>query len=486
MRSSIKKQLVFLLLLFTSLVWSAISINSYYDTRSQLEELFDAQLSQSAHVLLELSSHELYEQLAFLSQNQVTKKQNSKNVTVDNSQDNNQIAVPIQIHKYEQHLNYQIWINKTQLAVRTNDAPNVPLTDLNDTFIDYKNEKYDWRVYAVSNSDGTMQVQVAGDYSERNELSSTIAMRLLLSLGLSLPILAVLILLGVRKSFAPLEKIVREMKVRKIDNLQAINTDGIPIEARPMVEALNLLFEKLEKSFDNISRFTIDAAHELRTPMAALKVNAQVALKENDVKLRDDALKQVVTGVNHTTDIVAQLLMLSRLDPDSQVIKNERPDLGLIAEEIIANITPKALEKNIDISLNAEQYAIVNGKLGMLQFLIRNIVENAIIYTPQDGIVEVSIWKEFDRILLSVSDSGPGIAVEERKDVFKRFYRGESGINIPGTGLGLSIVSRVIEIHKGSIQLGVSQYKGLQVDVQLLADKSRFINNAENKLRASG
>ena len=477
MKLSIKHRLLILLLSFTIIVWGVISVNSYYDTRHHLEELFDAQLSQSAHVLLQLSSHELYEQLAYISEIP------SSEQTVEHS---GLSPIPIQIHKYEQHIKYQIWINNYHLAVRTKDAPNTPLTILNDTFTDYEHKGQLWRVYAVSNSENTLQVQVAGDYSERDKLTNAIAIRLLMSLGLSLPLLAMLILVGVGKSFAPLEKIAHEMEKRKFDNLQAIDTENVPTEARAMITALNHLFEKLEKAFDNITRFTADAAHELRTPLAALKVNAQVALREKNDELRNQALNKVIAGVDHATNIAEQLLILSRLDPDSSVIKNEKPDLSLIAEESIAELTPTALAKNIDISLHAMQQAYVNGKLGMLHILLRNLVENAIQYTPDDGIVEVSITQQNDKILLTIADSGPGITLEEREDVFKRFYRGASGENIPGTGLGLSIVGRIIEIHQASIQLGHSKYNGLQVDILLTPATMKMAENTGDTLSATG
>ena len=469
MNHSIKQRLLLYLISFTLVVWGVISINSYYDTRHQIEELFDAQLAQSAKVLLELSAHELHEQLAYLSMTEET------NNTLEH-------PIPVQVHKYEQILDYQIWISdKKNLVVRTNNAPDVMMTDKEDVFTDYFNKGTHLRVYALSNKENTIHVQVAGHYGKRDEISNAISARFLYSMGLSLPLLAILILVGIGKSFAPLEKITKEMKTRNFDNLTAINTHDTPTEVRPLITALNLLFTKLEVAFGNISRFTADAAHELRTPLAALKVNAQVALREKDELSRNLSLDKVIIGVDNATNIVEQLLMLSRLDPESMVIKDENPDLSSITEESIAELTPKALERNIEISLKAQNKITVKGKAGMLQIMVKNLVANAIRYTPENGVIEVSIKQNDNDVLLRVADSGPGIPEHDVENVFKRFYRGDNSNNIQGTGLGLSIVSRIIEIHHAKITLGKSRFNGLQVDVILTSTtKQNTTNNTIN------
>lgn len=460
MKNSIKRRLLVYLVSFTLLVWGIISLTSYYDTRHQIQELFDAQLVQSARVLLELSDHELHEQMAYMSM-------------AKDAETTLEPVVPIQVHKYEQHLDYQIWIaDKKHLAVRTKDAPNTPLTTHEEIFKDYFHDGSRYRVYALSNNDKSIQVQVAGNYDKRNELSSIISIRLLASMGLSLPLLAVLILIGVGKSFAPLEKIAHEMEQKKYDNLSAIDVRDTPSEVRPLINALNHLFSHLEIAFNNISRFTADAAHELRTPLAALKVNAQVAQREKNEDSKNVALEKIVLGTDHATSIVEQLLMLSRLDPESAIIKNEKPDLALLAQEAVAELAPEAIKNKIDVSLNSPPGMIVNGKKGMLYMLVKNLVENAINYTPQHGTIEVNISRNNNTVLLQISDSGPGIPQHELQDVFKRFYRGENSSKIQGTGLGLSIVDRIVEIHHAKIELGKSRLNGLQVNVILSTAKN--------------
>ena len=246
--------------------------------------------------------------------------------------------------------------------------------------------------------------------------------------------------------------------------MHAVSDIDVPNEAKPMVTALNHLFSRLRIAFENISRFTADAAHELRTPLAGLKVNTQVALNATDDAVRNEALKIVLSSVDNTTVLVEQLLMLSRLDPEEGLEKNEHTDLHKICEEIIADMATDAIRKKIEIGLDAINPAMVMGRHAMLIILLRNLIQNAIRYTPSQGIVDVTLKQEKDQICLTVADSGPGIPENKREDVFRRFYRAH-GSDTPGTGLGLSIVQRIVEIHQAKLTLSTSPHGGLQVNV---------------------
>ena len=231
-----------------------------------------------------------------------------------------------------------------------------------------------------------------------------------------------------------------------------------------MVDALNALFNRLHVAFNNIRRFTADAAHELRTPLAALKTHAQVAYRATDDESRNEALQQVIEGVDRATHLVEQLPTLARLDPESDLVKQESTDLCMLTEEKLPDIAPMALEKHIDLSFYPCRQGIVIGRHAMLGILVRSLVENAIRYTPEGGKVEVCINRIHDKVIFNVEDSGPGILPEEQKLVFKRFYR-HLGNSAAGTGLGLSIVKRVAEIHHAEIVLGESEYHGLKVEI---------------------
>jgi len=456
---SIKRRLLVGLLSITAVIIILATVKNYFDTRYEIEELFDAQLVQAARSLLALSSHELHEQIAY--DDQITGQDSALHE-----------SGPIQIHKYEQSLEFQIWLVGRHLAVRSESAPDTPLTDQEKTFTDIYVKGTHLRVYALTNEENTIQVQVAENYAERETLSNAIALQLMASLAVILPLLAILISVVVTKTLEPLNRIAREIEIRGGEDLHAVSDKGVPNEAKPLIAALNQLFNRLHIAFENISRFTADAAHELRTPLAGLKVNTQVALSANDDAVRNEALKIVLSSVDNTVVLVEQLLLLSRLDPEEGLSKNEQTDLHEICEEIIADMATDAIRKKIEIGLDAINPAMVMGRHAMLIILLRNLIQNAIRHTPQQGIIDVTLKQEGAQICLTISDSGPGIPEEEREDVFRRFYR-VRGSDAPGTGLGLSIVQRIVEIHQAKLTLATSPHRGLQVNVWFKASQKQ-------------
>lgn len=465
MNLSIRQRLLFGLLTLMIILCSITLLKNYFDTRHEIQELFDAELAQAARVLLELSGHELYEQLAYNAQHEEGTAENE----------------PTQIHKYQQEIDFQIWTANGRLAVRSDKAPNTPFTSIDEQFSDriFNNER--WRVYSLTNEEGSIRVQVGQHYEQREQLSNSISIRLITSFGIMLPLLALLILISVGRAMAPLKKIADQIEHRQIDNLQPVSLHEVPQEAQPMIKALNSLFQRLHLAFENIVLFTANAAHELRTPLAAQKLHAQVAMQTDDAETRKDALSEVVLGVDRATALVEQLLTLSRLDPEGALQESDTADLYKITEEKIAELVPQALDKNLEISLDAKLNSIVNGKKEMLGILVRNVVENAVRYTPQDGIVEVCIAAQKNKVLFRVADSGPGVSPVEYDNLFKRFYRVQ-GNQQEGTGLGLAMVQRIAEIHHTTVTLGESKYNGLQVDIYFAPSKSTVALDSQNQV----
>jgi two-component system sensor histidine kinase QseC len=465
---SIRKRLLISLLAMVIVASSITLVKNYYDTRHEIEELFDAQLAQAARVLLELSGHELYEQLGYLQQ------QNKSDISHH---------IETQIHKYQQEIDFQIWIADNKfLAVRSEKAPTKPLIDVDETFGDQMVNGQEWRVYSLANEDKSVRVQVGQHYVERDILSTSISIRLITSFAIMLPLLAVIILITVGRAMTPLRKIAEQIEHRHVDNLQPINTAEVPDEVQPMIRSINSLFQRLQHAFENIVLFTSNAAHELRTPLAAQKVHAQVAMQAEDDETRNEALCEVVSGVNRATTLVEQLLTLSRLDPESVLQEGDTANLHAVTEDVLAELAPEALQKNIEISLDIEDDAHIHGKPAMVSILVRNIVENAIRYTPDNGTVEVNIADKGDRILLRVADSGPGIRPQEYDKVFTRFYRSPE-ITVDGTGLGLAMVQRIVEIHHAEIQLSQSKFGGLQMDVYFKVPRTAPLKKQKKHIR---
>lgn len=453
MTISIKRRLLIGLLSLLALTYCITLCKNYYDTQREIKSLFDAQLAQAARVLLELSTHELYEQLAY--SNEVSKHETT------------------QVHKYQQEIDFQIWTHGDHLAVRSDNIPSDPLAESDNTFIDREINNEMWRVYAISNPLKTLRVHVAQPYRDRDILSTSISSRLIASFLFIIPFVGLLIIVTVDKAMSPLQRIAYQIKHRKLDNLQPIAMKEVPIEAQPIIKALNSLFCRLQEAVDNITQFTSNAAHELRTPLAAQKIHAQVALQTDNEKVRNEALQEVVSGVNQATSLVEQLLTLARLDPHSKTDLSDSCNLRLICEDKLVELAPMALDKNIDLSLSANNGLFVVGQAPLLGILVRNIVENAIRYTPNNGKVVVKAFRKQNKIYFEVLDSGPGIPEEDRMHVFQRFYR-RAHHTQDGTGLGLAMVQRVIEISHAHIGLGESPYGGLRVTVILAAAESEL------------
>jgi two-component system sensor histidine kinase QseC len=449
MNPSIRKRLLMTLLTMTLALWAVIGMVIYTASQTEVDELIDAQLAQSARVLLTLMGHELEEAKAmpgYLTDDDIAQQFTEHT------------------HKYEQRLAFQMWIlEESRIWLRTQSAPQYRLSERSAGFDDRVIEGSRWRVYVLTDPDAKIQVQVGESSERREELRNFIALRVLVPVLLSLPLLALMIWYGVGHAMVPLRNIAADVKNRRPDNLHPIPDTVVPLEAKPLVDALNALFQRLQQAFETERRFTSDAAHELRTPLAALKTQAQVALRATAEDERRLALNRVITGVDRATHLAQQLLTLARIDPTLWVGR-EQVDLPTLASEVLAEIAPVAIARDIDLSLEAGTAREIRGDRAMLAIMLRNLVDNALKYTPAGGKVEVCIRQHGAQIMLSVDDSGPGIPPEERGLVFERFYR-QVGTNVPGSGLGLSIVKRIAELHSADVRLDNSLLGGLRIEL---------------------
>jgi two-component system sensor histidine kinase QseC len=225
------------------------------------------------------------------------------------------------------------------------------------------------------------------------------------------------------------------------------------VEVAPLVNSLNALFGRVSRLIENERRFTADAAHELRTPLAALKTQAQVARGATGDAERRRALDNVIAGCDRAHRLVEQLLTLARLEPDQVGVHRERCDLRTLAQQTVAELAPAAMSRNIEIELTEGPPVTVVGYPGLIGILLRNIIDNAIRYSPGGTTVLVEAANAEGEARLTVTDEGPGIAPEEYDKVGQRFYR-ILGSGQSGSGLGLSIVHRIAEIHDAAVALG--------------------------------
>lgn len=306
---------------------------------------------------------------------------------------------------------------------------------------------------------------------QRREVVKEIAEHLAKPFLIALPLLAACLMLAVTLALRPLGRLAGEVSARAPDRLEPLAVDGAPSEVVPLIERLNRLFADIGRALENERRFTADAAHELRTPLAALKAQAQVALGAVDASERQHALAQIVAGCERATHLVVQLLTLARLDARSQ---DGMRDVAMrpIAEEVLSQSAGDAIGRNCELVLR-DGDAQVRGDALLLHVLLRNLVDNALRHGGGTQI-EVGIERQGDCAVLAVSDNGCGIAAEERERVQQRFYRAavtapeDAAQDSTGSGLGLSIAKRIAELHGGVMDIGTGLAgKGVSVRVSL-------------------
>jgi two-component system sensor histidine kinase QseC len=361
---------------------------------------------------------------------------------------------------------FQIWSNDGKLLLHSANSATISLKDSKPGLSDLLINDVDWRVFSGVSPDTHTKVVVAEIYDLRNNLTDLITRNNGTILLLTYPLFAILIWLIVGFALRSVTRVTNEISNRASTYLEPVATDDLPIEIKPLVVELNQLFLRLKLTFDRNKRFAADAAHELRTPLAALKTQAQVALRADNEADRQQILLKVVKGVDRSSHVVGQLLTLSRLSQEQGLNDVNPVDLHKLATEIIAYLVPIALEKNIDIELApAPPRVMIRGNDTALGILIRNIVDNAIRYTPEKGAVNVSIINEDQKVIFRVVDTGPGIPIELRERVFERFYR-MLGTTAPGSGLGLAIVSQIANLHHAQLILATPPNGiGVQFDV---------------------
>ncbi len=302
--------------------------------------------------------------------------------------------------------------------------------------------------------------QVEESKDERQEFINRVVWRLIAPALVGLPLLGAWVWLATRRGLAPLDAVAEQIAARAPDRLHPVTPSTAPKEIRPLIEAINNLFGRVEKTLESERQFTADAAHELRTPLAALAAQAQVILRARDDAERSHATAQMITSSRRAGRLVDQLLTLARLDPEN-IVPAAAVRLDSLAEEVCADHGAQALEKEVVLELEAVPTTVA-GRADMLRILLRNLVDNAIRYSPMGGCVTVAVAPS----LLTVTDTGPGIPPAERERVFDRFRR-LAGQDTEGSGLGLSIVARIAERHGATTRLAAGDNgSGLQVIVE--------------------
>lgn len=441
-RPSLRGRLLALLLAGVAAAWLAAAATSFLDARKEINKLLDAHLAQSASLLVAQADLEMEE--------------------IDTDQ---LAAMP----HYSLKVAFQIWERGGVLRLRSAGAPAERLSKVERGFSDVKVEGKSWRVFSAWDSRRQHLVQVAEERELRDEIAMEIAEHLLSPLAIALPALGIFLWIAVTRAVRPVKRLGEEVARRAPDNLSPLVSRDAPSEVAPLLDNLNYLFARVSRLMESERRFTADAAHELRTPLAAVKAQAQVARASVEDAERQHALDNVIAGCDRATRLVEQLLTLARLEPAEFQAVREPCDLAGIAREVVAALAPFALAKGVEIELDAPAPVVVSGTPELLRVLVRNLVDNAARYSPPRARIEVQVAAEGERIVLAVEDSGPGLPDADLARLGQRFFR-VAGNEAGGSGLGWSIVRRIADLHGAQVAVRRSAaLGGLAVRISLPA-----------------
>ncbi len=437
--SSLQARLLALLLGLVTVVWLGAALLTWYDARHELDELLDGHLAQAAALLV---------------------------VQQTSADDDDGVADAPSLHKYAPKVAFQVF-HDGQLARRSANAGKTPMSTATQGFATVRlGDGGEWRVFATRGEQSDVQVYVGEQTESRNTILWAVLRSVLLPLVFALPLLALAGWWAVRQGLVPLRQLSQMLRLRQPQALAPLVIGDMPSEMRPMVQALNGLLERIGNMMASERRFTADAAHELRTPIAAIRAQAQVALGAGtDAAQREHALQATVAGCDRATRLVEQLLTLARLEA-TPAAPATTVELSALARRVAADLAPSALARRQTLELEAGMPCAVAGDELLVSVLVRNLLDNAIRYSPDGAQIWVNVATLAGQPMLRIEDSGPGMTVQEMARLGERFYR-VLGHGQPGSGLGWSIVKRIGDVFGAEIEVERSdQLGGLAVSVR--------------------
>ena len=430
---SLQTRLLTTVLALVLVAWGIAAALAWHETDEEVSDLLDAHLAQTAALLRLQPLDEL---------------------------DESRLNEAPELDKHQPRVVFQLW-HEDQLLARSASAPQEPLTQRRKRgFADSQVDGKAWRVFVTQGRESDVRIVVGELQSVRREIVLASLTSILKPMAWALPLLALGIWWAVRGSVRPLGRLGNAVATRQPQSLAPLSTEGVPPEVLPLVTALNELFQRMARLLATEQQFTADAAHELRTPIAGIRMQAQVAQGATNTQERATALQATVQGCDRATRLVEQLLQLARLDAEATPDRSSTP-LADVARQVAADLQATAERRQQRIVLREPMAPDVHIPLPepLARVLLRNLLDNALRYSPEGAEVQLQINELGDgHAQLSVEDSGPGLTPEEQARLGERFFR-VLGTGQSGSGLGWSIIQRIARLHH--LQVGTDRSPGL-------------------------
>jgi len=453
---SVRTRLLIILIASTSMIWLCGFFWIFSNSQRDIQHLLDRRLMEAARMVLSLSVN-----------GAIKDTQNLSGLMAGDGSSS----------IYEHRLSCQIWSLDGHLVGRSADTPQSRLTDQKEGFSEPIVDGSAYRVYAAVDEAKGIRVLVGDNLEQRNGLIRDLLNGLLLPAAFMLPIIAVLIWVSVTSGLRPLRRAADALAERDAENLTRLEVAGSPPEIQPLLGALNRLFDKVAAAREHERSFVAYAAHEMRTPLAGLKTQVQIALKTGNDQVRDGALSQAVKAVDRTSRLVTQLLAMSRLDAHSSRHVDHWIDLQTALVELTGHMSRDLNPSRVSFDASLRHVSLAFDR-ELFDLAARNLIENALQLSPRDGTVRLSIVQDKGEARVCVEDDGPGIPPEERELVLQRFFRGRHKSAI-GSGLGLSIVTAALERAGATLRLCTPvSGQGLRAEIVFPAKRLRQIEDA--------
>lgn len=471
--SSLRLRLLVAGFVVASLAALASNIYTSWHALHEVDEILNAALEQNARSLMAvLVDHGQYDDREHIQEliNSFSSPDadlTSRNVVRFGSDDDEED----ELLEYQRHMYLRVMHAPTSLDVSTKNLPMDVPTDRPEGYFDLTRDHHLWHFFNVQHERTGPQLFLGQRADYRDELIEESSESVIIELLLLLPMMSIALWWAIGSAMRDLRNLSREIAARESSHLQPVVHGHELQETRGVVSELNALFKRVRKALDNERRFTSDASHELRTPIASMRAQLDILNNAPSATQHHDAIERLHVSCTRMSALVEDLLSLSRLDSESMALDSESFDLHALLQDIVADVAVLAIDKNIEMSLQPERVQPVHSVLMLHRLVAINLLSNAIKYTPDGGVIVIHLSETAGRSVYVVEDSGPGVPEDQLDKLTDRFYRLPSvRYTSEGSGLGLSIVQRAAELLNADIQFANRRPHGLRVSVQFKSD----------------